>query len=143
MEWELGASEIIYPTLSFRSGIQKLYSIISFGYNPSDKFYALGFGLGSEITLKDKWRLNLEAVHFDLYDKDKPFEKTKYRGLVQLRPVVNYAFAKHFKIYAGPTLNLSIIKDNMTFTAPYSIWKTTHNDTELNTWVGFTAGVRF
>ena len=29
MEWELGGSEIIYPTLSFRSGVQRLYSIIS------------------------------------------------------------------------------------------------------------------
>ena len=141
MEGEISGSEIIHAAASFRSGTQKLYSILSIGYNFSDEFFVTGFGLGTEITLKDKWRLNIEGIHYQLHDKN--FKQDNYGGLAQIRPTINYKFAKHFKVYAGPTLNLSIVDEGSKFKAPYSIWNTTSKDTKLDAWVGFTAGVRF
>jgi hypothetical protein len=141
MEGEISGSEIIHAAASFRSGTQKLYSILSVGYNFSDEFFVTGFGLGTEITLKNKWRLNIEGIHYNLHDKN--FKQENYGGLSQIRPTVNYKFAEHFKVYAGPTLNLSVINKDFEFTAPYSIWNTTSGDMKLDSWVGFTAGVRF
>ncbi len=152
MEVEAGGSEILHTTLSFRSGTQKLYSIVTAGYNFSDEVFAAGFGLGTEITLKNRWRLNIEGVHYNLYNKDfdqwsDDFEEEDYNHscLTQLRPTINYKFAEHFKIYAGPTLNLLIMDTdwNSDFKAPYSIWNTTEKKVKLDTWVGFTAGIRF
>jgi len=141
MEWEISGSEVVHAAASFRSGTQKLYSILSVGYNFSDEFFATGFGLGTEITLKDKWRLNIEGIQYQLHDKN--FKQDNYGGISQIRPTVNYKFAEHFKVYAGPTLNLSIVNKDFEFKAPYSIWNTTSKDMELDSWVGFTAGVRF
>ena len=154
MEWEVSGSEIIHTALSFRSGTQKLYSIISAGYNFSDEFLATGFGLGTEITLKNRWRLNIEGIHYslynknsgkwDLHDKDlKEWDDYNYASLTQIRPTINYKFAGHFKIYAGPTLNLSVVDKDFKFTTPYSIWNTTEKHVKLDSWVGFIAGIRF
>ena len=145
MEWEASGSEAIQAAISFRSGSQKIYSIISAGYNFSDKFLAIGFGLGTEITLKNRWRFNIEGIHYNLYDKEKNFERdeSNYAGLIQIRPTVNYKFAEHLKVFAGPTLNLSVTEKDFRFKTPYSIWSTTEGNTKLDTWVGFTAGIRF
>ncbi len=154
MEVEAGGSEILHAMLSFRSGTQKLYSIITAGYNFSDKVFATGFGLGTEITLKNRWRLNLEGIHYNLYNKDFDewrdsheddfeWDDYDYAGLTQLRPTINYKFAEHFKIYAGPTLNLLITDKNFDFKAPYSIWNVTEKEVKLDAWIGFTAGIRF
>ena len=141
MEGEISGSEIIHTAASFRSGTQKLYSILSIGHNFSDEFFVIGFGLGTEVTLKDKWRLNIEGIHYQLYDKN--FKQDNYGGISQIRPTINYKFAERFKVYAGPTLNLSIVNKDFEFNAPYSIWNTTAKDMNLDAWVGFTAGIRF
>ncbi|MDR1730208.1 MAG: hypothetical protein LBR52_06060 [Prevotellaceae bacterium] len=157
MEVEAGGSESLHAMLSFRSGTQKLYSIITAGYNFSDNVFATGFGLGTEITLKNRWRLNIEGIHYNLYNKNfgnwsdsddgdfREWDDYNYAGLTQLRPTINYKFAGHFKIYAGPTLNLLIMDTdlNSDFKAPYSIWNTTGDDVKLDAWIGFTAGIRF
>ncbi len=164
MEVEIGGSDITQATLSFRSGTQKLYGILSAGYNSSDEFLSTGFGLGTEITLKNRWRLNLEGIHYGLYNGDpldnrfvdndwkdrenwedsldEYFEDYNFASLTQLRATINFKVAKHFKIYAGPTLNISVVDKDFKFTAPYSIWSASGDHVNVKTWVGCTAGIR-
>ncbi len=143
IEGEAACGEIIHAAASFRSGSKKLYGIITLGYNFSDEFIAFGYGLGTEVALGKRLGLNFEGIHFNMYGQN--FENDQYNGLVQLRPILNFKIAKHFKIFAGPTINLSIIApDDITFTVPYSFWDySANNGRELSAWVGFTAGLRF
>jgi len=157
MEIEVGSNDVIETILSFRSGTQKLYGILSAGYNFTDDFWSTGFGLGTEITLKNRWRLNLEGVHYNLYNKNSfnnpsikkdwddwdNFDDYNYASLTQIRATLNYKVAKRFKIYAGPTLNISVVDKDFKFTTPYSIWSTSGDYANVKTWIGYTAGIRF
>ena len=142
MQGEISTGEIIHLAGSFRSGSKKLYGIVTLGYNFSDDFWAWGYGLGTMFTLSNMLGLNIEAVHYNL--NNSIFNNERYQGLVQVRPTLNVEFAKHFNIFAGPTLNLSIIDpSDIKFSLPYnSLWNTETNRRELNAWVGFTAGIR-
>lgn len=142
MELEIGGGEAMHTALSFRSGSEKLYGIISLGINFNDEFFAVGAGLGTEISLSEKIGLNLEAVQNSLYNND--FEDYRYGELTQLRTTLNFAPIKQLKLYAGPTFNfLSSEVDNRVFTPPYSIWDWRSGNWQAEAWVGFTAGFRF
>ena len=142
MQGEISTGEIIHLAGSFRSGGKKLYGIVTAGYNFSDEFWAWGFGLGTMFTLSNRLGLNIEGVHYNL--NNTIFDNKRYQGLVQVRPTLNFEIAKHFNIFAGPTWNLSIIDpSDIKFSLPYkSLWSTATNRRELNSWVGFSAGVR-
>lgn len=142
MQGEISTGEIIHLAGSFRSGSKKLYGIITAGYNFSDEFLAFGYGLGTMFTLSNTLGLNIEGVHYNLHDTK--FSNKRYQGLAQIRPTLNVALAKHFSIFAGPTLNLSMIdQSDIEFSLPYnSLWSTETNRRELNAWIGFTAGIR-
>ncbi|MDR1761880.1 MAG: STN domain-containing protein [Bacteroidales bacterium] len=145
MELEIGCSEVINTSVSFRSGSNKLYAILSAGVNFDDEFIALGAGLGTEIILHKKIGLNLEGVHYGLHSSN--LENYGYGELIQLKPLLNFKPIKHLQIYAGPTFNLSII-DDIEMKIPYSIWNTNWTTDagytmQMDTWVGATAGLRF
>lgn len=143
MEFGLEGGEYVNAALTFRSGTQRLYSIIAGGYNFGDQLWAVGAGFGTGFKFGEKFGLNLEAVHYNLYDND--FKTEHYNGLTQFRPVVNFKIAEHFKIFAGPTFNLMIqsIHNDLDISIPYSIFENENKYSKLNGWVGFTAGIKF
>lgn len=141
-EVEVAGSELIHTTLSLRTGTNRFYSIISLGLNYSDTAFGLGFGFGTNLMFTDKFGLNLELIQYQLLN-DK-IGWSPYNGLIQFRPLLNYTIAKHFKIFAGPTLNLSIINTEGLINIPYSIFSSgDFSSTRIDSWVGFSAGIRF
>ncbi len=145
MEVELAGGEFLHATASFRSGTNRLYGIVSLGYNFDDEFWGYGFGFGKAIPFTASIGMNLEGIHYSL--ATKKFKQKKYNGLVQLRPVFYYKVAKNLKLFAGPVANLYVgnntPENQLQISAPYTIWNDVYKNTKLEAWVGFTAGIRF
>ncbi|MDR0605358.1 MAG: hypothetical protein LBG80_13745 [Bacteroidales bacterium] len=142
LEAGIEGSEFIHFSVTFRSGVQKLYTVLSIGYNYSDKFGATGIGLGTAFLWKNRIGLNLELMHYQLL-KDN-FKAYSYNRLVQFRPLLNISIANHFKMFLGPTANLLIQSRNtMDVKLPYTIWSWNNSNTHLNFWVGVTGGLKF
>ncbi len=150
LEVELAAGDFGFMpvALSFRSGREKLYSILTLGRNFNDNYWVYGFGLGTSFRFSRSVGLNLEAVHYTL--TNHKFHAGKLNIVNQLRPVFHWEIAKHFKLFAGPTFNLYVgnntAENPIDFHVPYSFdrigeWNTT--STKFEAWVGFTAGMRF
>ncbi|MDR0659590.1 MAG: hypothetical protein LBG19_02060 [Prevotellaceae bacterium] len=145
MEVELAGGEFLHATASFRSGTDRLYGIISLGYNFDDEFWGYGIGFGKTINFASSIGMNLEGIHYNL--ATKKFKQKKYNGLVQLRPVFYHKIAKNLKLFAGPVANLYIgnntAENRLQISAPYTIWDEVDGNTKLEAWVGFTTGIRF
>ena len=147
LEAGIEAGEFVHTALTFRSGVPRLYSIISVGYNYTDNFFAVGSGLGTSFKLVGNLGLNLELAYATLYNtKSVRFNRT-FSSLVQLSPVLNYRFAKHFKMYLGPTLNFLIQNRRSTIKVPYSIYHGTIAGPIYNypfdIWIGVVGGIKF
>ena len=145
MEVEVAGGEFLHTTASFRSGTDRLYGIVSLGYNFDDEFWGYGIGFGKAVNFAPKVGMNIEGIHYNL--ATKKFKQKKYNGLIQLRPIFYYKVAKNFKLFAGPVANLYVgnntIDNELKISAPYTIWDGTEGDNKLEAWVGFTAGIRF
>ena len=51
LEAGIEAGEFVHTAVTFRSGVQRLYSIISVGYNYIENFWSVGTGLGTKSAL--------------------------------------------------------------------------------------------
>ncbi len=145
LEFEAGASEFFYTSLSFRSGVKRLYSIINISYNFKDEFWAYGFGVGTTFEFSQKFGMNLELMEYTLTDKN--FSMHTYNILAQLRPLVYYRLSQHLRLFAGPAFNLYIgdntVDNPLSVTTPYTIASHYDTGTKLESWIGGTAGIRF
>ena len=149
-EFEVAFSEALNTTVSFKLGTDKLYTIFSGGVSYLNKpvEYAYGIGFGSHQNWTKNWGSQIELIGYQLS------EEGKFQGgldlLTQLKFSVSKQIANHFKIFAGPVLNMTI-SDYIDPTtgeignsvASYTIWERTSGKTNLKAWIGFTAGVRF
>jgi len=157
LEAGIEAGEFVHTALTFRSGVPRLYSILSLGYNYTDNLFTVGSGLGTSFNLIGNLGLNLELTYTTLYNTKNVRFGRKFAELVQLKPVLNYRFAKHFKIYAGPSFNLFIQRYNININpelvnslkvkAPYSLYhrniKGRGGYDTLDFWIGVVGGIKF
>lgn len=150
-EFEVSFSEALNTSVSFKLGTDKFYTIFSGGINYWDKpvQYAAGLGFGSQLNWKKGWSNQIEIMGYSLTENES-FDLDGINMLTQIKLPVSYQFAKRFKVFAGPTLNMTISQYVNTETgvlgsslSPYSMWKNKSDKTRLNGWIGFSAGVRF
>lgn len=142
LEFGVEGGEFIQTSLTFRSGTQRLYTILSAGRGFSEEVWAFGYGLGTAFRFSDWLGLNLEALYYDLHDNK--FTTGKAKSLVQFRPVAHATLNKHFKIFAGPSANLLIQeKDATNVKPPYTMYEDLDRETNLQAWVGFVVGIKF
>ncbi|MGL5318845.1 MAG: LA_2272 family surface repeat-containing protein [Bacteroidales bacterium] len=150
-EFEVSFSEALNTAVSFKLGTDKFYTIFSGGINyiniPVE--YAAGLGFGTHIDWKKGWGNQIEAMGYALTEKGS-FKTKGVNMLTQLKFTVSKEFAPHFKVFAGPVVNMTISDyvnpetgDIGSSLSPWSMWKNDSGSTRLNGWVGFTAGVRF
>jgi len=156
LEAGIEAGEFVHTALTFRSGVQRLYSIISVGYNYTEKFWSVGAGLGTSFKLIGNLGLNLELSHSQLYlylSDTQSLSPQRWNTFCQFKPLLNYRFAKHFKIYIGPSFNLLIQNSDWVqavfpayekpIKVPYSTYSRTYDTTILDMWIGVTGGIKF
>jgi len=68
-----------------------------------------------------------------------------FPGSVMLRLPVSKTFAKHFKIFFGPTINMGLqdIREQDSQLAPWTMWTASFDGLHAAGWIGLAAGLRF
>lgn len=109
----ISTSEFQHVTLAYKSGSQRLYSILVAGgqLNDKEKFYSVGYGLGSDIRLGSKgFYINPELTHQYLYAGND--EQQNLLNRVQLH--IKYRLSKSCYIYMGPAFSVLYAKQKDT-----------------------------
>lgn len=150
-EFEVAFSEALHTAVSFKLGTDRLYTIFSGGINYIDQpvEYAAGVGFGTHIHWKKDWGNQIELMGYALTENGS-FKDMDLNMLTQLKFTVSKEITRYFKVFAGPVLNMTISKYVNPDTgvagsslSPWSMWKSNSGSTRLNSWIGFSAGVRF
>ena len=150
-EFEVGLSDAFNTYASFKLGVDRFYTIFSAGVNyllHSEPIYGVGMGWGTNISWKKAgWANQIEAVGYYITE-DGEF-RLGTNVLAQLKFTFSKQIWPHFKVFAGPTFNLTVSDYENPETGvtgstlkPYSIFHT-NGKAAVNGWVGFAAGVRF
>lgn len=148
-EFEISFSECLNTAISFKLGTNKFYTIFSGGIKYIDQpvEFAAGIGFGTHVDWKKDWSNQIELLGYSI-TQDKSFDHGGNNMLTQLRLPVSKEFSNHFKIFAGPVLNIAISdledqNDSACSLSSWSLWKSTSGDTHVKGWIGFMAGIRF
>lgn len=150
-EFEVSFSDAINTLLSFRLGTDRFYTIFSGGANYffSPPEYAVGLGFGTSIGWKKHWSNQIEIQAFGVSVGQKlSSEGGTANSLIQLRLPVCKEFARHFKIFVGPTVNLALQSNDvegnaLPSLAPWTMWSGQCGSMRAEGWVGLSAGLRF
>lgn len=146
-EFEVLFSEAVNTLVSFKLGTDRFYTIFSGGVNyfTSPLEYAIGLGFGTSIDWKKHWSNQIEIQAFGI-SHEKKFTKKSVNSIIQFRVPVCKEFAEHFKVFAGPTLNLGLRNAEVAGDiklAPWTMWQGKWNNLPVDGWIGLSAGVRF
>ena len=102
---EIGTDELLFGTLSFGTGTERLYTIFLGGINYSKpSLITYGFGLGTGFTLKRKLGLcfNVTAQQIQSTARGTFEANTLGKAFIGLE----YKFRPKFRITLGPTFNI-------------------------------------
>lgn len=158
---EVGGSESFYATASVKLGVPRFYNILSMGIKPEgDMFYwGPGYGIGTELGITEKMNMNIDVISYAIFDSEhnwkvEPWEggnwDYEYSSLNTLSINLSRNFTKNIALYGGPSFNVLVSNetDNQgnligTDLAPYKMYKETYDETVLEMYLGFKAGLRF
>jgi len=156
---ELSVSETQYASVSFRMGVERLYTIYSFGkpFGPTDR-WMYGFGLGTQFGLGEKMFMNVEAManHEIIFEPSTGFPDFGifYHPPLnmhnQLRVMIGSDLGNFAQWFVGPTLNVGLAYTDELYNidplAPgWAVSFTSGNRREIETslWIGARGGIRF
>lgn len=111
LEIEQGSDMI--TNLNFRTGVPKFYNIISLGANFNDRFYHIGYGVGSAVYLGKKKRSHMD-VDFDWHNR---FDNQGFHldQTVRSKATVAVRLFDAFELFAGGAFN-------------FRYWREDHSD---------------
>lgn len=146
-EFEISFSEAVNTLFSFRLGTDRFYTIFSGGVNyfSNPLEYAIGLGFGTSIGWRKYWSNQVEIQAFGV-SYEKKFLSNSLNSIIQIRIPVCREFGKHFKVFAGPTLNFGLqnvdVADNVKLSL-WPMWFLYRNNLQVSVWIGISAGIRF
>ena len=155
LEIGIEAGDVNHIAIPLRVGTNRIYATISCGYNFIDNFFAVSSGPGTTFQLTDKFGFSLELAYAALFGvKSGVFDIVSFwrNSHIQLKSLFNYRFAKHFKIYAGPSFNILVqTNDNGGWFAnpaidvkiPLNLYTKTSKNSISNMWIGVICGIKF
>lgn len=100
----LSANEFLPYNAAYKSGNNKLYSILTFGadYRKGTKVFAYGYGLGKEIRMSKRLSLDMELISGALYLGS--WKETV--PMNRLQACLTFHLHKQFSFYAGPAFGM-------------------------------------
>jgi hypothetical protein len=151
-------SESQYINLSYRMGVRKFYTILSFGKlsGPGSR-WIYGYGIGSEFDVRENIYMNIELTSGqELWIADSradwPLQVDRLNLLNQGRVLFNFRRGEKISLFAGPTLNVAVSEASPYIgDMPYyeigpnwAVYDRTHGSNEINVkiWFGITGGIR-
>lgn len=144
-------NETGFTHVGLKFGTTEVYNMISVGYNTfiDDRdIWSLGWSIGYYRTLDEAWdRPNLDdyfSIHDFTYQNIQDGEwSAKLNNQISYRYLLGKQISDQFSIYAGPTLNLLISREenNDDYTL-YNITSSNRSGVDYRFWAGITAGVQ-
>ncbi len=140
---EISTNETFYLNTSFRIGIEKLYTILSIGFRPSDPDYNWGYGagIGTKIIFDESKSLNVE---YHGYQVTHNWRHRDFNMINTMRVNFAYQAADHLTFFAGPSFNILVcdyvVSANQI--APSWAFNIGWRD-HVKGWFGFNLGMRF
>ncbi|GET34904.1 hypothetical protein PbJCM13498_37670 [Prolixibacter bellariivorans] len=142
--FELSTDEKLFSQISYKMGVEKLYTIFQFGvsFRNNTQFYSAGSGLGSIFDITPKNKINLELITTQFFENDFKYIPD---FLNQANLDYQYNLTKHIALKIGPTFNCYIEKNNKktndAIRIPYSIIEAKGRYHTTSLWIGANAGV--
>ena len=145
-KFELTGGEVFYTNLSYKMGVERLYTIYKVGNSSykSKSVYSVGLGFGSQLPIGEKHRLII-----DVSGNQIVYDNNWDSGLNLLNKLdLNYEFklTPALSILAGPSLNVYVSDVKVegeygTLNIPYTLSTSEWSNGKTFTWVGFNAGI--
>jgi hypothetical protein len=149
-QMEISADEVCYTNLSFRTGVQKFYNIVSVGMNfgPTAPLWQIGYGAGTSFRIKNKLNSDVTITGHHL---SKGGFYIAASDLYRLYLGLEYKIGKKFSIAGGPTLNWyfadalpEAYKVTYRHIGPSPLYDRTDSDDYNNkVWIGWRCALRF
>lgn len=158
-----GNRDGLHATLGLKLGTKRFYNIFQTGIRV-DNFvrrgdgspaidevpaWGLGYGLGTAITLNNRFLINIEMTLTHI--NENTFWTKKLNLLSQLHVTLDTRITNRISFFAGPTLNIMNSKLFNPETQEYGSSiaghtftdQTSYNDVNAKAWFGASAGLRF
>ncbi len=142
--FELSGNEIFWGNLAFKSGTRSFYNFIQFGIGGNYKLQG-SYGIGTIFSLNKRLSLSIDASAGFVYHPTD----TVYHGLLlKFNPAIEYRFAKHFAIFAGPAYNCFVFSKGQPSATErglsmYDFYFKSTDNASIQMWIGGVLGVRF
>lgn len=147
-EFELTGGDVIYSNLNYKMGVEKFYTIFKAGYSyyKNNPVYSYGIGFGSNISISEKHKLNVDLSGNSIVYNNK------WDGELNLlnKADFNYKYnvSRNLSLLVGPSFNVYITKEKIgdgygTLNIPYTIYKNEWTSGKIYMWIGFNAGLSF
>ncbi|WP_442590799.1 carboxypeptidase-like regulatory domain-containing protein [Pedobacter sp. AW31-3R] len=138
------SNEIAPVNVGFKTGNQKLYSVLTAGVNPNDRgtYFIMGFGIGHDFIFNDRFLLSAEASSLTLQAR----KWGKSHMISRLSTLMNFNISSTMGLFAGPSFNLYYDQGSGVAAEQQQI---TRNKPGLmhignnKAWIGWTAGFSF
>ena len=147
---EVGASESLFGTASYKIGVDRFYNIFTAGFKQIDNntYWSYGYGIGTLFQFTNRININIDAISQQV--NENSWETNKLNLLNTLRLNISYRLANQLELVAGPSYNVMVsefdfregIGTKSAF-VPYSFYDKTHDNVSVKMFVGFNAALRF
>lgn len=149
MQFAIENNEVIDFNVAFRSGTNRLYSVLFLGAQTKDDYlWTYGAGFGTEFKLKKNWNSNVELTTQSINPKEDYYEELNL--LNRLSWNFGYQFANHLSFSVGPVLNVYVTEVYDQETGQYgndidlgNLYNETFSGTNVKMWVGYNVSVKF
>jgi hypothetical protein len=142
--FEVSGNEIFYGNLAFKSGTRTFYNFIQSGIGSDYKLHG-SYGIGTIFTLTKKLSLSIDLSAGFVYH---PVDTVYHGLLLKCAPALEYRFAKHFALFAGPAYNFFLFSKGAASAterglSSYDFYFESTQNASMQMWLGGVAGVRF
>lgn len=146
-ELDLSWGEAIFSNLSFKMGVERLFTILKIGYSvyQAKPVYAMGGGFGTSILLSEKQRLNIEVTSNKI-TFDNNWVDDQRNGLNKLDLNYKHNIFKKLSVLIGPSFNAYVTSEKVdgefgTINIPYTLYEHETADKKVSLWIGLNAGL--
>ncbi len=105
---DLGANEVLYGQLGFRTGVNAFYNIIVAGSNfmPDDYIWSFGYGIGSRVPWGKNNAVELEVIAYHMNEGSNFTNELNL--LSRFNSNISIGLGERLSIYMGPSFNFYI-----------------------------------
>ena len=149
MQLAIENNEVIDFNIAFRSGTNRLYSVLFVGAQAKEDYlWTYGAGFGTEFKLKKNWNSSIELTTQNINPKEDYYEELNL--LNRLSWNFGYQFANHLSFSAGPVLNVYVTEVYNAETGQYgddidmgNFYNETFSGTNVKMWIGYNVSIKF